>query len=255
MRCAAVLIVLACAGLLRAQDAAQALEAVEALKAAYNKALATYLEKNKAARSLEERQALWEKRPTKDELWVPRFFAIAKSAPSCEAAFRSLLWIVQHSGRAEDHRKSLDALLSDHMANPGLGPATKRFIGAPAPTSDPRAEVIMRRIIKESPHAKVRGETAFYLAKWLIYHRPHKHEKEVTQLLRSAVSSCRSVPAGFPYPSKKLSEVAAAELFAFQHLRIGRKAPDVEGEDVAGRALSLADYRGKVVLLDFWGHW
>jgi peroxiredoxin len=36
---------------------------------------------------------------------------------------------------------------------------------------------------------------------------------------------------------------------------IGNLAPDVVGEDVNGKPIRLSDYRGKVVLLDFWGTW
>jgi hypothetical protein len=32
----------------------------------------------------------------------------------------------------------------------------------------------------------------------------------------------------------------------------GRPAHDIHGSDADGRALRLSDYRGKVVLLDFW---
>lgn len=39
------------------------------------------------------------------------------------------------------------------------------------------------------------------------------------------------------------------------HLAVGRVAPEIDGEDVDGKPLKLSDYRGKVVLLDFWGHW
>ena len=37
--------------------------------------------------------------------------------------------------------------------------------------------------------------------------------------------------------------------------RVGKLAPEIEGEDVDGVPFKLSDYRGKVVLLDFWGHW
>jgi thiol-disulfide isomerase/thioredoxin len=33
------------------------------------------------------------------------------------------------------------------------------------------------------------------------------------------------------------------------------RAPDIEGEDADGKLFKLSDYRGKVVLLDFWGDW
>jgi predicted Zn finger-like uncharacterized protein len=38
-------------------------------------------------------------------------------------------------------------------------------------------------------------------------------------------------------------------------LNIGNLAPEIEAEDLDGVNFKLSDYRGKVVLLDFWGHW
>jgi hypothetical protein len=38
-------------------------------------------------------------------------------------------------------------------------------------------------------------------------------------------------------------------------LGVGKPAPEIEGEDVDGKPMKLSDYRGKVVLLDFWGNW
>jgi thiol-disulfide isomerase/thioredoxin len=36
---------------------------------------------------------------------------------------------------------------------------------------------------------------------------------------------------------------------------VGTQAPEIEGDDLDGRALKLSDLRGKVVLLAFWGDW
>jgi hypothetical protein len=38
-------------------------------------------------------------------------------------------------------------------------------------------------------------------------------------------------------------------------LAVGKVAPDIEGEGIDGKPLKLSDYRGKVVVLDFWGNW
>jgi len=35
----------------------------------------------------------------------------------------------------------------------------------------------------------------------------------------------------------------------------GRQAPAIEGKDADGKAFALSDYRGKVVMLDFYGQW
>lgn len=38
-------------------------------------------------------------------------------------------------------------------------------------------------------------------------------------------------------------------------LPVGELAPEIEGEDIDGNPMKLSDFRGKVVLLDFWGEW
>ena len=36
---------------------------------------------------------------------------------------------------------------------------------------------------------------------------------------------------------------------------VGMEAPEITGLDLDGVEFNLSDYRGKVVLLDFWGDW
>ncbi len=50
-------------------------------------------------------------------------------------------------------------------------------------------------------------------------------------------------------------EVATNHLYELRNLSIGKVAPNIVGEDLDGIAFELEDYRGKVVMLDFWGHW
>ena len=38
-------------------------------------------------------------------------------------------------------------------------------------------------------------------------------------------------------------------------IAVGKEAPEIEGPDIDGESFKLSDYRGKVVLLDFWGDW
>ena len=37
--------------------------------------------------------------------------------------------------------------------------------------------------------------------------------------------------------------------------QVGRPAPPTAGTDADGAAFQLSDYRGKVVMLSFWGDW
>ena len=48
---------------------------------------------------------------------------------------------------------------------------------------------------------------------------------------------------------------AKKQLFEMQNLAIGKLAPEIAGQDLDGVEFKLSDYRGQVVLLDFWGDW
>ncbi|NUP95913.1 MAG: redoxin domain-containing protein [Planctomycetaceae bacterium] len=50
-------------------------------------------------------------------------------------------------------------------------------------------------------------------------------------------------------------DVAGRALYEMEHLQIGMVAPDFESVDETGAKFKVSDYRGKVVVLDFWGYW
>ncbi len=52
-----------------------------------------------------------------------------------------------------------------------------------------------------------------------------------------------------------LAEAARARLDNMQNLIEGKPAPEIDGVDLHGKPFKLSDYRGKVVVLVFWGTW
>jgi hypothetical protein len=61
-----------------------------------------------------------------------------------------------------------------------------------------------------------------------------------------------AVPAPVPPPTQ-IQQVAA--LTPTTGPLVGQLAPEIAGADIDGVPFRLSDYRGKVVVLDFWGHW
>lgn len=57
------------------------------------------------------------------------------------------------------------------------------------------------------------------------------------------------------YGDTPLGKKAAGWLFRLAHLQTGQVAPDFQAVDQDGKSFKLSDYRGKVVVLDFWGFW
>jgi thiol-disulfide isomerase/thioredoxin len=54
---------------------------------------------------------------------------------------------------------------------------------------------------------------------------------------------------------RTLADSARPKLEAMRSLAVGRVAPEIEGQDIDGKPMKLSDYRGKVVVLCFWGTW
>jgi thiol-disulfide isomerase/thioredoxin len=83
---------------------------------------------------------------------------------------------------------------------------------------------------------------------------PAKLEQEAASYFEITMKEYAHLrPSGAKTP--ELGERAAGELFQMQHLSIGSKAPEIEGEDIDGKPLKLSDFRGKVVLISFWATW
>ena len=109
---------------------------------------------------------------------------------------------------------------------------------------------ILRQVIEKTTNNKVKGHALYALANSML-NGPEKSQKEAEQLLAKVVADYGDIPSS----RGTLGDLAAGPLFELQHLQIGMEAPNIEGEDVDGAKFQLADYRGKVVVIDFWGDW
>ncbi len=57
------------------------------------------------------------------------------------------------------------------------------------------------------------------------------------------------------YPTTEAGVRAAGQLFRFENLKVGKTVPDFETRDVEDKPFKISEYRGKVVVLQFWGFW
>lgn len=57
------------------------------------------------------------------------------------------------------------------------------------------------------------------------------------------------------YGDETYGDTVKSTIFAIENLKIGGTAPEIAANDLDGVPFKLSDYRGKAVLLDFWGYW
>jgi thiol-disulfide isomerase/thioredoxin len=120
---------------------------------------------------------------------------------------------------------------------------------------------LLRAAIDVSPHRKVQGFARYALA--ISFKRtadarlvatpkdPDPLETKADTLLQEVIDKY----ADLEFDSSSLGKEAEAAQFELRHLGIGKTAPEIKGADIAGKAMKLSDFRGKVVLVVFWGTW
>jgi hypothetical protein len=255
-------------------------ERVDALSKKYDDAMQSFSTKYSQAKTDEERSKLFQNEYPKANEYAKEFLEIAKAHPDDPAAFDALSWIVQHSGGGSDpaSTSAIDQLARDHVANPKIagllsslqyGPTSGRVLLEAVleknPDHDAKAQAcftLAKKIKQDAEYAQRMKRDQNFLAqlgqffgdaesKRLAKAKPEDLEKQAEAMFERVVKEFADVK-GF---RGTLGEAAERELFEMRNLAIGKVAPDIEGEDIDGARFKLSDYRGKVVLLDFWGDW
>lgn len=211
--------------------------------------------------------------------FAKRFITLAEEHSTDEAATDALLWVVKKVRGRADTDRALDLLQSKHLASERLGSGFKDIARSRALG----AEKLLRAAMKESPQTAVKAQACYYLALLLdteanvvrqlksspdlaprvlqYYGKAYgkhlsaidpqelaKRREEVYETMFKSFGKVETEDGTF-------AKIAERALFAIRHLSVGKLAPEIDGEDIHGKKLKLSDFRGKVVLLTFWGHW
>jgi hypothetical protein len=114
------------------------------------------------------------------------------------------------------------------------------------------SERLLRVLYLQGKRDKVRGVACLVLAQILRDSPDEKRRQEGEKLLEEAADKYAEVKTAF---DGTVGGKARSELFDLRSLSVGKAAPEVEGTDQDGKHFRLSDYRGKVVLLDFWSEY
>ena len=230
----------------RKESAGPASERYEALVKEFETARENYSKAYSAAKTDAEREKLqW----PSGETYAKRFLELARQNPQDSAALDALIWVVTNCQEGKERETSLKLLLNDHAKSPRMTKVAQSLI-----YSERRvAELFLRSLLKEATEHEVKGWAMFALGRALRGEDSSGKTSvaEAEKLFEEVAANYDDVK-GY---GKTLADSAKGELFEIRSLGIGMTAPDIEGEDVEGKKFKLSDYRGKVVVIDFWGDW
>jgi len=212
----------------------------------------------RAAETEGERQKLLAKYRKLPLAFADKFLAVAEKDPKSGAAFEAAAWVVANAGEAPAADKALTILLKEHIKSDKIGRACLQ--AAETPTAV--ATKLARAVFEKGTNDTAQGQACYALAHILSERSEQAFQKkkpeESARLAAEAEKLFQLVQDKFAEVNGLEGELGAqakSDLYDLRNLAVGKPAPEIEGEDIDGKKFKLSDYRGKVVLVDFWGHW
>lgn len=207
------------------------------------------------------------------------FIKLAEQHPKSLVAVDALTWVVVNVSRGKDLDRAITLLETEYMQNERLATICQKLPDRPSLAS----ESLLRELRAKSPHKDIRAHASFHLAVYLqrqlalinAFKNDEANRRQFEQFYGKDLTghlatlntpaSLKEIEAIYEVVGRSFADVrlddstmgetARRQLYAIRNLSIGRTAPEITGQDVDGKTFKLSDYRGKVVLLDFWGHW
>jgi len=218
-----------------------------------------------------------------------KFLELAEKHPNDPIALDALMqavwqvnstpWPVELVGQDTARAKAFELIQRDHIQSDKLGPLCQRVSYGFCK----EYETYLRAVLVKNPHKIVQATACLSLGQFLnnrlqrldLCQEQPELAREfaglygkdyLAELLRQdRDKAVKEIEATFEQASDKYGDVklpggdtvvarANAELFGIRNLSVGKNAPDIEGADEDDKPFKLSDYRGKVVLLDFWSY-
>ena len=222
----------------------------------YQQAKADYQKAIEEAKTVAERKKLRGNRPA--EKFIADFESLAKSARGDDVAaqaWMNVAGLAAEAGKRDTAIKALDTLLADHVQSPSLEPLPMIIARTLSQFLEPKqVDDALLKLAEKSPHKNIQAAALFTYGMSIL-----EDEKAPEERKKSGLAALERLQKDFADVKGERGQVyaqqAAGTLFERDHLQIGMVAPDFEVTDENGVKFKLSDYRGKVVVIDFWGYW
>lgn len=214
-----------------------------AVKAEYDKAYQAYVKAYREAKSDADKAKAGELRPDPQK-YSTRFREIADREPGSAVAMDCHVWVLQHDRARQE--AAVAALLAHHAVDPRMASVCQSLEYSGAASAD----ALLRAVLEKGSDREAKGRACYALARRLAS-REGDAAAEAEKLFETVAEAYGDLKHG----RGTLADAAKGNLFELRNLAIGKVAPEIVGANENGEPMKLSDYRGKVVLLDFWGFW
>jgi thiol-disulfide isomerase/thioredoxin len=197
------------------------------------------------AQTAEEKKAAEAKLP-KEADFLPRVHLLIAGGPKDDVAAEALAFAV--FGLDTKDEKVFEALNSHFVKTDKI----RRFVQMAMSGAPEGAKPVLETVLEKNPSQELKGIACYALGAMAFEKDGAKAAKEAEAYFARVEKDFADIKAG---RKGTLGEMAKGSLFELRNLQVGMKAPTAESKNLKGEKVSLADYQGKVVVLDIWATW
>jgi len=151
-------------------------------------------------------------------------------------------------GAEAEQQQALDLILADHVEHADLQGVAAAMRYSASTFGRDKARKLLDALIEHNPNPKVVSAA--------LYSRGTMDQRHGKMTADDIAAACADLERLLTLEvDDRTKDQAKSALFEYRNLMVGMTAPDIEGEDLDGVPFKLSDYRGKVVVIDFWGDW
>jgi len=239
---------------------------LKAVQDDYAKAVRELNEELQKAETVQEKNEVRAKLPKLRTETAEKALEVAKDDPKDDVGFDAIK-VALNFGTGATAKRANEMLTAYHLENPKIA---DMVLGLGRGGSDDAVKVL-KAVLAKNPDKTAKGRAAYALMqvaadkieKAKSDDEAKKYEDEAlgyVKLIEKEYAEVHqmTLPPKSKVEPRLLGKVAAKDakgIVNIKSLKVGKPAPEIENEDTDGAKFKLSDYRGKVVLLDFWGHW
>jgi len=225
----------------------------DAIVARMEKVQTEFMEKLRAEEDQTKQRDMYMNRPGLE--FAQEFKALALETKGTEVAAKSWMQVAEISGEFDqgvDFEAAIDTLVAEHIESEALSSLPAMIGGMSYVLDENRVQGLLEKLLAKSPHKPVQAGSIFELAQIAMRSEAPEKKAQAKPLFDRLVKDYGDIKSAY---GKAYKTIAAGFIFELENLQIGQTPPDFEAVDENGVKFRLSDYRGKVVVLDFWGFW
>lgn len=248
-----IFLILAAASLIAQTPASPLTTEIRAIIDEYENSVRANTQKLIAAATEEEKNKYRASIPSAGP-YATKMMALVQSNLDQPDVVKGLNWLVTGAASFPEGQEALKMLGSTFADRKGIAEAVKQleYHGLPA-------EPVLKAVIEKNTNREERAAALYALGAVHFKNFDASADRVSAAASKDKALECfqqlSSDFADVTIQGFKLSDFAAKMLFEMTNLQVGCEAPEIEGKDADGVDFKLSDYRGKYVIVIFWGGW